>query len=47
MYCDVADELYMNEQQIQENDMSLKNAYRKAAGLLTSTEISAIRAMRI
>jgi putative zinc finger/helix-turn-helix YgiT family protein len=44
MYCDVADELYMNEQQIQENDMSLKNAYRKAAGLLTSTEISAIRA---
>lgn len=44
MYCDVADELYMNEQQIQENDVSLKNAYRKAAGLLTSTEISAIRA---
>ena len=44
LYCDVAEELYMDEQQMQENDVRLKNAYRKAGGLLTSTEISNIRA---
>ena len=43
-YCDNSDELYMNEQQIQENDMRLKNAYRKKEGLLTADEICAIRA---
>ena len=43
-YCDIAEELYMNEQQMQENDIHLKDAYRKAEGLLTSAEISAIRA---
>lgn len=43
-YCDMAEELYMNEQQMQENDIHLKDAYRKAEGLLTSTEISSIRA---
>ena len=43
-YCDLAEELYMNEQQIQENDIRLKNAYRKATGLLTSEEIIGIRA---
>ena len=43
-YCDMAEELYMNEQQMQENDIHLKDAYRKAEGLLTSAEISAIRA---
>lgn len=42
-YCDLADELYMNEQQIQENDIRLKDAYRKSEGLLTSSEIAAIR----
>lgn len=42
-YCDVAEELYMGETQIQENDITMKNAYRKAQGLLTSTEIRAIR----
>ena len=29
MYCDLADELYMDEQQIIENDTRLKDAYRK------------------
>jgi putative zinc finger/helix-turn-helix YgiT family protein len=45
LYCDVADELYMDEQQMQENDVRLKDAYRKAEGLLTSAEIISIRAM--
>lgn len=43
LYCDAADELYMDEKQIQENDVRLKDAYRKAEGLLTSDEISGIR----
>ena len=42
-YCDLADELYANEKQLQENDIRLKNAYRKAEGLLTSDEIASIR----
>lgn len=28
-YCDAAEELYMDEQQMQENDIRLKDAYRK------------------
>ena len=44
LYCDAAEELYMNEQQMQENDVCLKDAYRKEEGLLTSSEIAAIRA---
>lgn len=44
MYCDEAEEFYMDEQQIQENDKAMKNAYRGAEGLLTSDGISAIRA---
>ncbi len=43
LFCDVADELYMDEQQMQENDVRLKDAYRKEEGLLTSSEISGIR----
>lgn len=43
LYCDITDELYMNEHQMQKNDMALKNAYRKTEGLLTSDEISHIR----
>jgi len=43
-YCDLAEELYMNELQMQENDIHLKDAYRKAEGLLTISEIIAIRA---
>ena len=42
-FCDVAKELYMDEQQMQDNDIRLKDAYRRSEGLLTSTEISAIR----
>lgn len=44
LYCDVADGMYMDEQQIQENDMRMKDAYRKAESLLTSGEIIGIRA---
>lgn len=44
LYCDVAEEIYADEQQLQENDMHLKDAYRKKEGLLTSSEICAIRA---
>ncbi len=43
-YCDIAEELYMDEQQMQENDVHLKDAYRKEQGLLTSSEIYNIRA---
>lgn len=42
-YCAVADELYMNENQIQANDIAIKDAYRNVQGLLTSREIRAIR----
>lgn len=42
-FCDVAKELYMDEQQMQDNDTRLKDAYRRSEGLLTSAEISAIR----
>lgn len=44
MYCDKADELYMNEQQLQENNLRLKESYRKKEGLLTASEIMSIRA---
>lgn len=44
LYCDRAEELYMNEDEIQENDIRLKDAYRKKEGLLTSYEIADIRA---
>ena len=44
LYCDAAEELYMDEEQLQENDIRLKDAYRQAEGLLTSSEISGIRA---
>ena len=43
-YCDKADETYADEQQISANDISMKNAYRQATGLLTSNQIAAIRA---
>ena len=44
LYCDMAEELYMDENQIEENDIRLKDAYRRQEGLLTSYEISGIRA---
>lgn len=43
LLCENAEELYMEESQIQENDIRLKNAYRRKQGLLTSEEIVAIR----
>lgn len=43
-YCDRADEMYADEQQISQNDIAMKNAYRAQEGLLTSDQITAIRA---
>lgn len=43
LLCENAEELYMEESQIQENDIRLKNAYRRKQGLLTSEGIVAIR----
>ena len=43
-YCSSADETYADEQQIATNDIAMKNAYREKMGLLTSHQISAIRA---
>ena len=43
-YCDRADEYYADERQISLNDLAMKNAYRKKAGLLTSYQIALIRA---
>lgn len=42
-YCDAAEEFYMDEEQIQENDIHLKDAYREKEGLLTSGQIRSIR----
>lgn len=42
-YCDAADELYMDEQQMRENDIRLKDAYRRQNNLLTSEQIMDIR----
>lgn len=44
LFCDLAGELYMDERQMKDNDIRLKDAYRKNVGLLTSVEISGIRA---
>lgn len=43
-YCDITDELYMDETMISRNDMRMKDSYRKTMGLLTSQNIRAIRA---
>lgn len=43
-YCDRADETYADELQISANDIAMKNAYREKMGLLTSRQISDIRA---
>ncbi len=42
-YCDMADELYMDEYQMRKNDISMKDAYRQDEGLLTAAEICDIR----
>lgn len=44
LYCDKAEELYTDEQQMRQNDIRMKDAYRKHEGLLTSSEIGDIRA---
>ena len=44
-FCDVTEELYMDEQQMQDNDVRLKDAYRRDEGLLTSSEICGIIAV--
>ena len=43
-YCDRSDETYADEQQISQNDIAMKNAYRAHEGLLTSDQITVIRA---
>lgn len=42
-YCDRAEELYADEAQMRENDIAMKDAYRKSNKLLTSQEIVGIR----
>ena len=42
-YCDREDEYYMDEVQMNDNDIAMKNAYRRIVGLLTSDEIVSIR----
>lgn len=44
LYCDIAEELYMDEAQLQANDIAMKDAYRREQGLLTSKEIMGVRA---
>jgi putative zinc finger/helix-turn-helix YgiT family protein len=43
-YCERSEELYMDEKMISLNDIKMKDAYRKKINLLTSHEISSIRA---
>lgn len=43
LYCENEEELYMDEKQISENDLALKDAYRRQTGLLTMHEIRSIR----
>ena len=38
-YCDVTDILSETEEMMDQNDLSMKNAYRKKIGLLTSEKI--------
>ncbi len=42
-YCEAADESYMTEKQLTQDDIALKNAYRKHMGLLTADDIVGIR----
>ncbi|MBE6122326.1 MAG: DUF4065 domain-containing protein [Erysipelotrichaceae bacterium] len=42
-YCDKADEMYADEEQISENDIKMKNSYRQEMDLLTSAQIIEIR----
>lgn len=42
-YCDLAEEFYIDEMQMQANNMVMKEAYRRMQGLLTAKAIKAIR----
>lgn len=42
-YCDNTEEIYSNEEMLKKNDIAMKDAYRKAMGLLTTNEIIAVR----
>ena len=42
-FCDHTNEYYADETMITANDAAMKNAYRKAKGLLTTDEIIAVR----
>ncbi len=42
-FCDQAEEFYADEVMMRENDIAVKDAYRKSQGLLTSKSIVAIR----
>ena len=42
-YCDLAEEFYMDEMQMQANNIAMKEAYRRIQGLLTAKAIKAIR----
>jgi len=42
-YCDLADEIYVDEALMRENNIKLRDAYRKKVGLLTSEGIRFIR----
>ena len=43
LYCDFAEELYVNETLMRKNDRHMKDAYRRSEGLLTSDDIRQIR----
>ena len=43
-YCANADELFMDEDQLQDNDLKMKDAYRRTQGFLTRTQIRSLRA---
>ena len=43
-YCERAEAYFSTEEMISANDIAMKNAYRQAVGLLTTTQIEAIRA---
>lgn len=43
LYCENVDEYLITEEMMDENDIRMKDAYRKAVGLLTSKEIHDIR----
>lgn len=43
-YCDNANELFTDEEQLKDNDLKMKDAYRKMQGFLTRSQIRDLRA---